>query len=71
MTPSFTMRARSIASSMASLVPEPMEKCAVCAASPMSTMLPCRQRLQEMRWKLSQAEPRRWPMFDIRPWPSR
>ena len=28
---------------MASLVPEPMEKCAVWAASPRSTMLPCRQ----------------------------
>ena len=35
--------ARASASSMASLVPEPMEKCAVCAASPSSTTLPCRQ----------------------------
>src|SRR5690348_17920874 len=30
------------ASSMASLVPEPMEKCAVCAASPSSTTFSCR-----------------------------
>jgi hypothetical protein len=28
---------------MASFVPEPTEKCAVCAASPSSTTLPCRQ----------------------------
>src|SRR6266581_9302953 len=28
---------------MASLVPEPMEKCAVCAASPSSTTFRCRQ----------------------------
>ena len=28
---------------MASLVPEPIEKCAVCAASPSSTTFPCRQ----------------------------
>ena len=28
---------------MASLVPEPMEKCAVCAASPSSTTFSCRQ----------------------------
>jgi len=28
---------------MASLVPEPIEKCAVCAASPSSTTLPSRQ----------------------------
>ena len=32
------------ASSIASLVPEPIEKCAVCAASPSSTTLPWRQR---------------------------
>ena len=31
------------ASSMASLVPEPIEKCAVCAASPSSTTFSCRQ----------------------------
>ena len=31
------LRASSIASSSASLVPEPIEKCAVCAASPIST----------------------------------
>ena len=35
--------ARASASSMASLVPEPMEKCAVCAASPSSTTFSCRQ----------------------------
>jgi hypothetical protein len=29
-----------MASSMASFVPEPTEKCAVCAASPISTTLP-------------------------------
>jgi hypothetical protein len=33
--------ARAIASSIASLVPEPIEKWAVCAASPISTRLPC------------------------------
>lgn len=32
------------ASSTASLVPEPMEKCAVWAASPISTVFPCDQR---------------------------
>ncbi len=37
------------ASSIASLVPEPMEKCAVCAASPSSTTLPCRQLLAAHR----------------------
>jgi hypothetical protein len=34
---SFSTRASAIASSIASFVPEPIEKCAVCAASPMST----------------------------------
>ena len=33
-------RTSAIASSIASLVPEPTEKCAVCAASPTSTTLP-------------------------------
>lgn len=37
---SSTQAARARASSTASLVPEPMEKCAVCAASPSSTVLP-------------------------------
>lgn len=38
-----TARARASASSTASLVPEPIEKWAVCAASPISTVLPCDQ----------------------------
>ena len=33
-----------IASSIASFVPEPTEKCAVCAASPISTTFSCTQR---------------------------
>ena len=40
------------ASSMASLVPEPMEKCAVCAASPSRTTLPLRQFWQRSVPKL-------------------
>ena len=36
-------RPSEIASSIASLVPEPIEKCAVCAASPSSTTFPWRQ----------------------------
>ena len=44
---------------MASLVPEPMEKCAVWAASPIRMRLPLCQVSQTMRGKLSQAEPRR------------
>lgn len=49
---------------MASLVPEPMEKCAVWAASPSSTMFPCRQRSLATVVKAIQRErlPRRlWP----------
>ncbi len=38
--PAASSRASAIASSIASLVPDPIEKCAVCAASPMSTMFP-------------------------------
>jgi hypothetical protein len=41
-----------MASSMASLVPEPMEKCAVCAASPSSTRLRWCQRSQRTVGKL-------------------
>ena len=52
--------ASAMALSIASLVPEPTEKCAVAAASPSSTMLPCDQRSHSTRLKLSQAEPRRW-----------
>ena len=60
--------ARAIASSRASLVPEPTEKCAVCAASPISTIgtvpslagAQCVQVLQITRGNLIQiAEPRR------------
>ncbi len=60
-----------MASSIASFVPEPIEKCAVCAASPISTRLPWCQRLQSTRWKLSQAEPRRWAALLMSRWPSR
>ena len=53
-----------MASSIASLVPEPMAKCAVWALSPISTtwLLPLKwlHLPQIRRWKLSQAEPRRW-----------
>ncbi len=58
------MRARAMASSSASLVPEPMEKCAVWAASPISTAGATSASgwyhcSQETRTKLSQGE-RRW-----------
>ena len=57
--------ASAIALSSASLVPEPMEKCAVAAASPSSTMLPWDQCSHSTRGKLSQAEPRMCLAFDI------
>ena len=41
---------------MASLVPEPMEKCAVCAASPISTTLAWCQRAQRTVVKFTQRE---------------
>ena len=41
---------------MASLVPEPIEKCAVCAASPSRTTLPCRQLWQRSVPKLIHLE---------------
>ena len=44
------------ASSIASLVPDPMEKCAVCAASPSSTTLPSCQCSLRTVWKLSHLE---------------
>jgi hypothetical protein len=44
------------ASSMASLVPDPMEKCAVCAASPSSTTLPARHDSHRTVPKLIQRE---------------
>ena len=73
-------RARSMASSIASLVPLPMEKCAVCAASPISTMGTrrpwmvswCTQVLQITRGKrIQMAAPRRCLALLIRRWPSR
>src|SRR6266403_385475 len=51
-------------SSIASFVPEPMEKCAVALASPISTMLAATQRSQRMVGKLRQIERlviSRWP----------
>ena len=69
------LAARSIASSSASLVPEPIEKCAVCAASPISTTgVPrpsapwrCTQRLHTTRGKrIHAAEPRRWAALLIK-----
>ena len=48
-----------MALSSASFVPEPMEKCAVAAASPSSTMFSWCQRSHSTRGKFSQAEPRR------------
>src|ERR1700724_3141194 len=53
-----------MASSMASLVPDPMEKCAVALASPISTTLPAVQRAQRTVGKLRHTERltiRRWP----------
>ena len=41
---------------MASLVPEPMEKCAVCAASPSSTTFRCRQVWHRTVVKLTHRE---------------
>ncbi len=51
---------------MASLVPEPMEKWAVWAASPRRTMLPCRQVRLRTVVKRSHLE-----LFGRRRWPSR
>src|ERR1700730_2632658 len=48
--------ARAIASSIASLVPEPIEKCAVALASPSSTMLSLTQRLLRIIGKLRHIE---------------
>ena len=61
MSPSRTAHASEIASSIASLVPEPIEKCAVCAASPSSTTFSCRQNglrtvtklIQRVRFSIS------------------
>src|SRR5215213_4418360 len=48
--------ASSIASSIASLVPDPIEKCAVCAASPSSTVAPALQSRQRSSLKASHTE---------------
>jgi hypothetical protein len=68
--------ASSIASSNASLVPDPIEKCAVCAASPISTTGPrrswCTQDRHTTRGnRIHCEEPRRWRALDISGWPSR
>ncbi len=76
-------RASSMASSSASLVPEPMEKCAVCAASPISTTGTRRwprgvasafQRTQASQMtrgkRIQMAEPRRCAALLISLWPS-
>ena len=73
-------RASAIASSSASFVPEPTEKCAVCAASPISTTgtsrpsmrSQCVHARQTTRGKRIQiAEPRRCVALEISGWPSR
>src|SRR5215469_8150563 len=56
---------------MASLVPEPMEKCAVAAASPISAILRYDHCSHKTRGKFSQAEPRIWLALDIKLWPPR
>ena len=48
--------ASAIASSIASFVPEPIEKCAVALASPNSTMLSLTQRLLRIIGKLRHIE---------------
>ena len=50
---------------MASLVPEPMEKWAVCAASPSSTMLRCRQVAQRTVVKFTH-----WELLPMILWPA-
>ena len=60
-----------MALSSASLVPEPTEKCAVAAASPISTTFSCDQVSHSTRLKLSQAEPRRCRALVISRWPPR
>lgn len=55
-----------MASSIASLVPEPMEKCAVWAASPNSTVRPWRQVRVRTVCQSSHLE-----LLPIRSWPSR
>ncbi len=74
-TPPPAMKAAcsAIASSMASLVPEPMEKCAVALASPRRTTLPLVQRAQRIIGKRRQWEGlvrSRWPASSSRNTPS-
>src|SRR5437763_449768 len=56
---------------MASLVPEPTEKCAVAAASPIKTIFPCDHVSHSTRGKFNQAEPRKCVAFDMRRCPPR
>src|SRR5215472_6612777 len=56
---------------MASLVPDPIEKCAVCAASPISTTLPCRQLRQRSVPKLIHLELLASIAWPYSMWPSR
>jgi len=64
--------ASAIALSNARREPDPMEKCPVAAASPISTTFSWYQRSQITRGKfIHTAEPRRWCAFDINAWPPR
>ena len=60
-----------MALSIASLLPEPMEKWAVAAASPSSTTFSWLHFSQSTRGKRSQAEPRMWLALVMRAWPPR
>src|SRR3954467_4603834 len=57
---------RAIASSKANRVPEPIEKCAECSASPISTMFPNDQRSFQIHGKLRHTD-----LFDSKGWPPR
>ena len=62
--PSLSAAASAIASSIASLVPEPTEKCAVWAASPSSTTFPeCQRAFRTVgnRRQMERLARRRWP----------
>src|SRR5258705_6686878 len=52
-------------SSIASRVPVPIEKCAECSASPISTMLPCDQFSFQIQGKLRHTD-----LFETSEWPS-
>ena len=62
--------ARASASSMASLVPDPIEKCAVCAASPRRTTLSC-ARLVPHGQKLIHRESFAWTAWPPRMYPAK